>query len=57
MVRSGWRRGSLRWGFRGCQLDVHGFVTPEAMDQWDKKAVQSRILTCEQPSCTGRIFA
>ena len=36
---------------------MHGFVTPETMDQWDKDAVQSRIHTDEQPCYAGRIFA
>src|SRR5215210_5929759 len=27
------------------------------MDQWDKEAVQGRILADEQPSCAGRSFA
>ena len=27
------------------------------MDQWDKEAVQGRILAGEQPSCAGRLFA
>jgi hypothetical protein len=44
-------------GFRGCQLDVHGLVAPQAMDQRDKEAVQGRILAGQQPSGVGRLFA